>query len=331
MGEYPRRIPTSMRTLSLHKKWIPAGVYPVLYYGAGMTIIFITVLLWASFSYPTTLKLKDEVGREVTFPFPPKRIISLAPNVTEILFSLGLNEEVVGVSIHCNYPEKAKSRVKVGSYISVDFERVISLRPDLVIATGAGNPREMVERLERLGFPTYAIFPKRFDDVLQSIRHLGQVVAKEKEALSIIESMQRRKERVIERTKNLSRPKVFLQIGEAPIVTVGKGSFGDDLIRLSGGENIAGNDREMYPRLGMEEILKRSPEVILISSMNPRGDYEKAFREWERWKMIPAVKHGRIYLIDSDLIDRPSPRIIEGLEEMARFLHPEKFKKPMQN
>ena len=331
MGEYPRHISTSMRTLSLYKKWIPAGVYPVLCYGTGMTILFITVLLWASFSYSATLKLKDEVGREVTFPFPPKRIISLAPNITEILFSLGLDEEVVGVSIHCNYPEKAKSRVKVGSYISVDFERVISLRPDLVIATGAGNTREMVERLERLGIPTYAIFPKRFDDVLQSIRHLGQVVAKEKEALSIIESMQRRKERVVERTKNLSRPKVFLQIGEAPIVTVGKGSFGDDLIRLAGGENISGNDREMYPRLGMEEILKRSPEVILISSMNPKGDYERAFREWERWKMIPAVKQGRIYLIDSDLIDRPSPRIIEGLEEMARLIHPEKFKKPMQN
>jgi iron complex transport system substrate-binding protein len=294
----------------------------------GFLFILCMLILFApSFSYSATLKLKDEVGREVTFPFPPKRIVSLAPNITEILFSLGLDEEVVGVSIHCNYPEKAKDRVRVGSYISIDFERVISLRPDLVIATGAGNPREMVERLERLGFPTYAIFPKRFDDVLQSIRHLGQVVAKEKEALSIIESMQRRKERVIERTKNLSRPKVFLQIGEAPIVTVGKGSFGDDLIRLSGGENIAGNDREMYPRLGMEEILKRSPEVILISSMNPRGDYEKAFREWERWKMIPAVKQGRIYLIDSDLIDRPSPRIIEGLEEMARLIHPERVKK----
>ena len=299
--------------------------------GGFLFILCMLIFFVPLVSYPATLKLKDEVGREVIFAFPPKRIVSLAPNITEILFGLGLDEEIVGVSIHCNYPDKVKDRVRVGSYISLDFERIVSLKPDLIIATGAGNTREMVERLERLGFPTYAIFPKRFDDVLQSIRHLGQVVAKEKEALSIIESMQRRKERVVERTKNLSRPKVFLQIGEAPIVTVGKGSFGDDLIRLSAGENIAGNDREMYPRLGMEEILKRSPEVIVISSMNPRGDYEKAFREWERWKMIPAVKQGRIYLIDSDLIDRPSPRIIEGLEEMARLLHPEKFKKPMQN
>jgi len=289
--------------------------------------IFLTPLV----SDAGTLKLKDEVGREVTFSFPPKRIVSLAPNITEILFSLGLDEEVVGVSIHCNYPEKAKSRVRVGSYISIDFERVISLKPDLIIATGAGNPREMVERLERLGFPSFVIFPKRFEDVLQSIRHLGRVSAKEREALSIIESMQRRKEKVAERTKTLYRPKVFLQIGESPIVTVGKGSFGDDLIRLAGGENVAGKDKEMYPRLGMEEILKRSPEVILISSMNPKGDYERILREWARWKMIPAVKQGRIHLIDSDLIDRPSPRIIEGLEEMARLIHPGRYKKPVQN
>jgi len=289
--------------------------------------IFLTPLV----SDAGTLKLKDEVGREVTFSFPPKRIVSLAPNITEILFNLGLDEEVVGVSIHCNYPEKAKSRVRVGSYISIDFERVISLKPDLIIATGAGNPREMVERLERLGFPSFVIFPKRFEDVLQSIRHLGRVSAKEREALSIIESMQRRKEKVAERTKTLYRPKVFLQIGESPIVTVGKGSFGDDLIRLAGGENVAGKDKEMYPRLGMEEILKRSPEVILISSMNPKGDYERILREWARWKMIPAVKQGRIHLIDSDLIDRPSPRIIEGLEEMARLIHPGRYKKPVQN
>jgi len=296
----------------------------------AMTFL-LTSIIGMSASYAATLTLKDEVGREVRFTFPPKRVVSLAPNITEILFSLGLDDEVVGISIHCNYPEKVKNRPRVGSYISLDFERIISLKPDLIIATGAGNTKEMVERLERFGFPTFVIFPKRFDDVLQSIRHLGQVVAKEKEALSMIESMSKRKGRIIEVTRGLPRPKVFLQIGESPIVTVGKGSFADDLIRLAGGENVAGNDREMYPRLGMEEILKRSPEVILISSMKPGGDYERALREWGRWKTIPAVKQGRIHLIDSDLIDRPSPRIIDGLEEMARVIHPERYKKSMQN
>jgi iron complex transport system substrate-binding protein len=144
---------------------------------------FIQTLLWLSLiiflgtliSYSTTQKFKDEVGREVTFPFPPKRIVSLAPNITEILFSLGLDEEIVGVSIHCNFPEKAKTKVRVGSYISLDFEKITSLKPDLIIATGAGNTREMVDRLEKLGFQTYTIYPKNFNDILKSIGHIGEV------------------------------------------------------------------------------------------------------------------------------------------------------------
>jgi iron complex transport system substrate-binding protein len=287
----------------------------------------LVIFIGTSVSYSATRTFKDEVGREVTFSFPPKRIVSLAPNITEILFSLGLDEEIVGVSIHCNFPEKAKSRVRVGSYISLDFERITSLKPDLIIATGAGNTREMVDRLGKLGFMTYVIFPKNFNDILQSIADIGQIVNREKETRGIIGGMRKRSQRVIELTKDLPRPKVFVQIGDAPVVTVGKGSFADDLIRLAGGENIAGKEKEVYPRFGMEEILKRSPEVIVISSMNPKGDYQKTLQEWTRWKTIPAVKNGRIYLIDSDLIDRPSPRIIDGLEELARVLHPEKFKK----
>jgi iron complex transport system substrate-binding protein len=292
-----------------------------------MTILSISTLLCATVSHSASLKFVDEVNRDVAIPFPPKRIVSLAPNITEILFSLGLDEEIVGISIHCNFPEKAKSKVRVGSYISLDFEKITFLKPDLVIATGAGNTREMVDRLEKLGFPTYVIFPKNFNDVLKSIDHLGQVAGREKEAMGIIQGMKQRSQRMIELTQGLSRPKVFLQIGEAPIVTVGKGSFADDLIYLAGGENIAGKEKQMYPRLGMEEILERSPEVILVSSMNPKGDYQRGLQEWSRWKMIPAVKNGRVHLIDSDLIDRPSPRIIDGLEEIARILHPEKFKK----
>ena len=281
--------------------------------------------LLTSVSSPAAHKFKDEVGREVVFSFPPKRIVSLAPNITEILFKLGLDEEIVGVSIHSNFPEKAKDKVRVGSYISLDFERIVSLKPDLIIATGAGNTREMVERLEKMGFPSYVIYPKTFDDILQSIHHLGQIMNREKEALKIIQGMKERRQKVVDLTQGLPRPKVFIQIGDAPIVTVGKGSFADDLIHLAGGKNIAEKEKEVYPRLGMEEILKRSPEVILISSMNPRGDYQKIVQEWGRWKAIPAVKNGQIHLIDSDLIDRPSPRIIDGLEEIARILHPERF------
>jgi iron complex transport system substrate-binding protein len=287
----------------------------------------LVIILGTPTSFSATQKFIDEVGREVSLPFLPKRIVSLAPNITEILFSLGLDEEIVGVSIHCNFPEKAKSKVRVGSYISLDFEKIIFLNPDLIIATAAGNTRDMVDRLGKLGFQTYVIYPKNFNDILKSIAHIGQLVNREKEARVIIEGMRERSQRVIKLTKGLPRPKVFIQIGDIPIVTVGKGSFADDLIRLAGGENIAGKDKEVYPRFGMEEILKRAPEVIVISSMNPKADYQKTFQEWARWKTIPAVKNGRIHLIDSDLLDRPSPRIVDGLEELARVLHPGKFKK----
>ena len=290
-------------------------------------VLFLSVFFSFSISYSATRTFTDEVGREVTFAFPPKRIVSLAPNVTEILFSLGLDEEIAGVSIQSNFPEKARTKVQVGSYIRLDFEKIAALNPDLIIATGAGNTRDMVDRLGKLGFSTYVIYPKNFRDILQSIAHIGQVVNREKEAGAIIEGMRKRCERVMDLTKGLPRPKVFIQIGEVPIVTAGKGSFADDLIRIAGGENIAGKEKEVYPRLGMEEILKRSPEVIVISSMNPKGDYQKILQEWTQWRTIPAVKNGRIHLIDSDLLDRPSPRIIKGLEELTTVLHPRRFKR----
>ena len=284
------------------------------------------LIVWWPVATPGAHEFVDEVGRPVIVPSSPKRIISLAPNITEILFSLGLDQEIVGVSIHCNFPEKAKTRTRVGSYISLDFEKIVSLKPDLIIGTGTGNTKDMVDRLETLGFPTYIIFPRNFDGILTSVRHLGQIVAKERESLVIARNMESRRKAIIDLTRDLPRPRVFMQIGEVPRVTVGKGSFADDLIFLAGGENVAAEEEKMYPRWGMEEVLKRSPEVILISSMNPKGNYEKVVQEWSRWKMIPAVQHGRIHLMDSDLIDRPSPRIIEGLEEMARLFHPERFK-----
>ncbi len=293
----------------------------------SLLILFLCAPVRVSTSTPSSSTFIDEVGREVAVSSPPRRIVSLAPNITEILFSLGLDEEIAGVSIHCNFPERAKTKVRVGSYINLDFERILSLKPDLILATGVGNTREMVDRLEKFGFPVYVIFPKNFNDILTSIGHIGQVVGREARAAEIVQGMEKRKERVIARVRNLPRPRVFLQIGDLPIVTAGKGSFADHLISLAGGENIAGDEKETYPRWGMEEILKRSPEVIVVSTHNPKGDYRKLLQEWGRWNTIPAVKQHRIHLVNSDLIDRPSPRIVEGLEAIAAVLHPEKIKK----
>jgi iron complex transport system substrate-binding protein len=149
------------------------------------------------------------------------------------------------------------------------------------------------------------------------------VTGRERWGARVIGEMRRRKERILQLTRGRNKPKVFFQIGTAPIVTVGKGSFADDLISLAGGRNIAGGESMKYPRYSIEEILVKAPDVIIITSMDPRGDSQELAEHWNRWKTIPAVKGGRVFVIDSDLVDLPSPRIIDGLEIIAGILHPE--------
>jgi len=215
------------------------------------------------------------------------------------------------------------AKPRVGSYINPSVERTISLNPDLILATAAGNPREFVDRMESLGLSVYTVFPKDFDGILRSISHIAMVTGRERWGARVIGKMRRRKERILQLTRGLTKPKVFFQIGTAPIVTVGKGSFADDLISLAGGRNIAGGESLKYPRYSIEGILVKAPDVIIITSMDPRGDSQELAEHWNRWKTIPAVKQGRVFVIDSDLVDLPSPRIIDGLEVIARILHPD--------
>jgi iron complex transport system substrate-binding protein len=265
----------------------------------------------------------DEVGKRVVVPAQPNRIVSLSPSITEILFSLGLEERIVGVSNHSDFPPAALSKPRVGSYINPSVERTISLNPDLIVASAAGNPREFVERMEALGLSIYTVYPKDFDGILRSISHIAEISGRKKWAAKIIEEIEGRKERIVHLTRGRPRPTVFLQIGTEPLITVGRGSFADNVISLAGGRNIAGGESIKYPRYSIEEVLIKAPDIIVISSMDPKGDTRELVEWWNRWATIPAVRKGRVFVIDSDLIDLPSPRIIEGLEVMAGILHPE--------
>jgi iron complex transport system substrate-binding protein len=284
---------------------------------------FLLSLLLGGMGFAAERVFVDEVGRRVSVPEYPRRIISLSPSITEILFSLGLEERIVGVSNHSDFPPRALAKPRVGSYISPSVERTISLNPDLIVATAAGNPREFVERVETLGLTVYTVYPKDFDGILRSISHIAAIAGAERSGARVVGEMRRRKRRILQLTRDRPRPTVFLQIGTAPIVTVGKGSFANDLISLAGGRNIAGGEPVKYPRYSIEEILVKAPDVIIITSMNPRGNSQELAQGWKRWKTIPAVKRGRVFVIDSDLVDLPSPRIIDGLEAIAGVLHPE--------
>jgi iron complex transport system substrate-binding protein len=283
------------------------------------------LLIYPSFVQGEERTFEDAIGRYVSVSYPPKRIVSLAPDITETLFALGLESEIVGVTRFSNFPLAAQKKSKVGSYVAINIEAIVDLKPDLILGTGAGNPRIQVVKLSDLGFSVFIVFPKNVDDILETIHLIGKVVGREKRAKQIVRELKDRMQGVRERVRGQEKPLVFLQIGRDPIFTVSKGSFANDLISLAGGENIAKNEKVPYPSYTLEEIILKSPEVIIISSMYRDRLHSRWLKEWKRWSVLPAVKNNRLYIIDSDLIDRPSPRIIDGLEQMAQMIHPEAF------
>jgi iron complex transport system substrate-binding protein len=268
----------------------------------------------------------DEVGRTMEINGPPQRIVSVAPNVTEILFALGLEDRLVGVSVYCQYPPEALKKEKIGGYINPSLEKIVALRPDLVIGIAEGDLRTFVDKLAGLKVPVYITNPRNALEVLISIRKIGEVTFTPESARRILRSMEERIRSIQEKVEGRPRPRVLHVLDFNPLISAGKGTFVDDLISLAGGRNVAETATGKYPRFSMEEVLVQDPEVILLASMKSQDPMVKQRRWWERWKTISAVKQGRIYVLDSDLIHRPSPRMAEGLEQVAKAIHPEAFR-----
>jgi ABC-type Fe3+-hydroxamate transport system substrate-binding protein len=290
-----------------------------------LAILVIPLLFVMGESAPAAT-FTDEVGRTIEVNGPPQRIVSVAPNVTEILFALGLQDRLVGVSIYCQYPPEALKKEKIGGYINPSLEKIVALHPDLVIGIAEGDLRTFVDKLASLKVPVYITNPRDALEVLTSIRKIGEVSFAQEAASRIVRSMEERIRKVQDKVQGLPRPRVLHILDFNPLISAGKGTFVDDLIRLAGGRNVAETAAGKYPHFSMEEVLVQDPEVILLASMKSQDPLVKQRRWWERWKTISAVKHGRIYVLDSDLIHRPSPRMPDGLEQVAKAIHPEAFK-----
>jgi iron complex transport system substrate-binding protein len=257
---------------------------------------------------------------------PPERIVTLAPSITEIVFALGLGQRVKGVTIYSNFPPEVVTLPKVGSYVQLDIEKIVALRPDVCIGTRDGNPGEAIERLTGLGIPVYIVNPRSLVEVMETLLELGNALGAADAANRLVSDMRRRLEAVQTRVAGeKTRPRVFFQIGVSPIVSVGSGTFLDELIRLAGGTNLSGGD-VAYPRFSVEQVLGLEPDLIVITSMARGEIFEQVKHQWRRWKQMPAVRDDRIFLIDSDLVDRPTPRLIDGLEMLAKMIHPAIFK-----
>jgi len=265
--------------------------------------------------------VEDQTGRRVNIPEHPQRLISLAPSITETLFALGLGDRVVGDTDYCEYPPEAKLKPRVGPILNPNLEKIVALKPDLVLGSPEANRRETADRLERLGIPLYGVTAHTVDETLHSIEDLGRVLGHEPEARKLVISLRQRIEAVEKRVASRPRPKVLFVVWYRPLTTAGPNTFITDVIQRAGGTSISQDLRGEWPRLSLEEALRRDPDVILFPRSESFSPELEEFQRLPGWRDMRAVKDRQMFFI-SDAIIRPSPRLVDALEEVARALHP---------
>ena len=252
------------------------------------------------------------------------RIISLTPATTEILFALGLEDEIVGVSSFCDYPKKAQTKEKVGSFSQVNIEKVLFLKPDIIFCTGL-EQAPVVKKLKELNLKVYVSDPADITGLFESIRDIGKLTRKEKEADALIGKMKTVLEEINSKVKRIpskDRPKVFVEIWHDPLMTAAKGSFINELITLAGGINIAQDIMRAYSYFSPEQVIKRNPDVIILTYMSQEQPL-KILKARLGWKEISAVKKNRVFGdIEPDILLRPGPSLIEGLKEIHKRFYP---------
>jgi iron complex transport system substrate-binding protein len=266
------------------------------------------------------------MGRAISIEKSPERIVSHVPAITEILFALRLGDKVVGVSDFCDYPEEAKTKPSVGNYFDPSIERIVALNPDLVLTDGHS---EGVKQLDSLGIAFLVIDPKDFDGIFRDIELIGQATGTEARAKKLADQMKADIARITNRVKGAQKVKTFYVIDATDLNnpwTAGPGSFVDSLINMAGGENVAAKAVAPWAQFSIEQLVNADPEVIILPAKHGTAfTAPEVLQGHPAWRQITAVKQGRIYTIDGDLVDRSGPRIVQGLEKIARILHPELF------
>ena len=277
---------------------------------------------------PASISVTDQLGRTVTLEQLPQRIISLAPANTEILYALGLGDRVVARTDYCNYPPEVKEKPSIGGFSDPNLEKIISLSPDLVIAANI-HEKQVIPQLEQKGIKVLALNPKTIDEVLAAITLVGQVTGKQNESSELVNNLQKRIKAVTDITDKLTaeqRPKVLYIVWHDPLMASGSANFQDELIKKAGGVNIITD--EGYPSISLEVVIQADPDIILAGvGMGEGMDAPLKFAQQEpRLQGVAARQNGRVEGVDSDIVDRAGPRMIDALEKFAKLIHPELFK-----
>jgi len=259
--------------------------------------------------------VSDDLGRQVILPGRIERAVSLAPSLTEMIFAVGAGDRLVGVTTYCNYPPEAQSIAKVGDTQTPNIERIVALKPDVVFISTASQLEAFMKTLESQNISVFVTNPKNLDDVIAGLGRFGDLFGTTEHAASKAESLLGRIEELKERSLNKNPVKVFLQISKEPLFTAGKDSFMTNIIGMAGGRSVTADVPTAYPKLSKETALALDPDVIILSDSEDNREPNDVFRN------STAVKKGRVYRINADIISRPGPRLVDAAEEIEGFVH----------
>jgi len=259
-----------------------------------------------------TFRLEDDIGCEITFENIPQKIISAAPNLTEILFKLGLGDKIIGVTNLCDFPSDAKSKEIVGDLLNLNYEKIISLKPDILFITVEGNTKESYNKLSELGIKVFVTNPRSLKGIDKTIIDFGKIFKLEEIADNIVSEFELRKNKILSSTKSSSKKSVFI-VSFSPLIIAGKNTFINELLTACGLDNIAGNSIVPYPVYSREEVLNKNPEIIL-STLDLIKNKDEILNLFPEWQNISAIKKNQVLLLQSDIFLRPGPRYIDAIE-----------------
>lgn len=283
--------------------------------------LFIALTAILAFSLPAAaadLVFKDDTGQEVRLKGPAKRIVALAPHIAESLYAAGAGKQLVGTVDYSDFPPEAKKVPRVGGYSQLDLEAIAALRPDLVLAWESGNSMPQVDKLRGLGLTVYVSQPNKMENIADQLERLGQLAGTEAIAKPAADQFRLRLENLRKTYATKPTVRVFYQIWKTPLMTVGAPQIISDAIRLCGGENVFGKLKAMAPTISVESVLEANPEAIIATGMGEaRPEW---LSDWDKWTQLTAVKRKNLFHINPDIMQRHTPRILDGTEQLCQIL-----------
>ena len=267
-----------------------------------------------------TREVTDDLGRTIKIPVKINRAISLAPNVTENVFAVGAGDKLVGVTTYCDYPAEAKEIKKIGDTITPNMEAIIALQPQIVLVSTASQMEAFTKTMEQNGIVVFVMDPVNLDGILKNLRQLGEIFGTVEKSEALVQGLRGRLDALRTKLNERGPIQVFVQISKEPLFTAGKPSFVTEIVEHAGAVSVTRDLPTPYPRISKETALAMNPEAIVVSAGAGNEDPNELFKD------STAVKGGKVFKVKADLLTRPSPRIVDGIEELARNLHPDSFK-----